>query len=106
MLRMLLVVNVTFSGIFGAFIVPFYGLCIYLWFAYMRAQEWARNIGWFNSLRPSLLLALCVIMGCIIHQKKLFRLSLHSILMLAFWFWFSLCHFNSINKAASGFWFD
>lgn len=106
MIRLMLVVNITLSGILGSFLVPFYGLCVYLWFAYIRAQEWARNVGWFNSLRPSLLIAICVIMGCFIHRKKMFRLNLLSILLMLFWFWFTICHFNSINRVASGFWFD
>ncbi|WP_261344008.1 putative O-glycosylation ligase, exosortase A system-associated [Candidatus Uabimicrobium amorphum] len=103
---MLLVVNVTMSGVLGSFIVPFYGLCVYIWFAYIRAQEWARNVGWFMSLRPSLLIALCIIMGCIIHKKKIFRLHVISVLLMLFWFWISICHFNSINRFASGFWMD
>lgn len=106
MKRLLLVVILTFSGIIGSFVSPFFGLCVYIWFAYMRAQEWAWGADWFIAMRPSLLLALCLILGTLMHGEKIFRGSKISRLLLLLWVFFLISFLDPVNKAQAAFWFD
>ncbi len=106
MKRLLFTVILTFSGIFGAFISPFYGVCVYLWFAYMRPQEWIWGAQWFIAMRPSLCLAIAVIIGALAHGEKIFRPNKMSLLILLFWIWFVITYSNAINHSTAYFWFD
>jgi len=106
MKRLLIAVILTLSGMFGSFISPFYGLCIYIWFAYMRAQEWAWGAGWFMAMRPSLTLALCVIGGAIIHGEKIFRKNRISMLVIFLWIIMFISFLNASDHDTALYWFD
>ncbi len=106
MKRLIFTLILTFSGIFGAFISPFYGVCVYLWFAYMRPQEWIWGAQWFIAMRPSLCLAIATIIGAVLHGEKIFRPNKMSMLILLFWLWFVVTYNNAVNHTVAFFWFD
>ncbi|MCD6459558.1 putative O-glycosylation ligase, exosortase A system-associated [bacterium] len=106
MKRLIIAVLLTFSGIIGSFINPFYGLLIYIWFAYIRAQEWAWGAGWFIAMRPSLLLAVSVILGAIMNGEKIFRKNKINFLLIALWFTFLISYMNAVNSRIAFSWID
>lgn len=106
MKRLLVAVILTLSGMFGSFISPFYGVCIYIWFAYMRAQEWAWGTGWFMALRPSMTLALCVIGGSLMHGEKIFRKNKISLMVVALWATMLISFINASDHETALYWFN
>ncbi len=106
MKRLLLVILLTFSGYFGSFFSPFYGLCIYLWFAYIRAQEWAWGANWFIAMRPSLTLAICVALGALMRGEKLYRGSTITRLLILLWIFLLISFLDPVHKGNAAFWFD
>ena len=106
MKRLLIAIILTFSGIIGAFINPFYGLMIYIWFAYMRAQEWAWGAGWFISMRPSLVLAICVLLGALMNGEKIFRKDKVNFLLLIFLITAFISYIYAVNSKVAYHWLD
>ena len=106
MKRTIFVVLLTFSGIFGAFVSPFYGLCIYLWFAYMRPLEWMWGSYWFGAMRPSFCLASAVIISGWMHQEKLFLRSKITLLAALLLGWMIVGYFFAVNQPRAFFWLD
>ena len=106
MKRLIFALILTLSGIFGSFINPFYGLLIYIWFAYIRAQEWAWGAPWFIKMRPSLLLAISVILGAIMNGEKIFLKNKINYLLIAFWVTCLISYISAINSRIAFFWFD
>jgi len=106
MKRLIIAVLLTFSGIIGSFVNPFYGLLIYIWFAYIRAQEWAWGTGWFIAMRPSLLLALSVLIGSIMNGEKIFRKNKINFLLIVFWVTGLISYIYAVNTTVAYHWLD
>lgn len=106
MKRLLIALILTFSGILGSFRFPFYGLCIYIWFAYMRVQEWAWGAPWFIAMRPSFVLAGAILLGAILNRENLFRKNKFSVLVIGLWILFLVSFINAVNYETAAFWFD
>ncbi|MCB1195836.1 putative O-glycosylation ligase, exosortase A system-associated [bacterium] len=106
MKRLLLVLFLTFSGIICGLWRPFYSLCIYVWFAYMRPQEWLFGASWFAAMRPSLILAAVTIGGAIFNREKIFRFNKFTILLLLLWVWVTISWLNAKSPPIATFWMD
>ncbi|MEW6535210.1 MAG: putative O-glycosylation ligase, exosortase A system-associated [Candidatus Auribacterota bacterium] len=107
MKRLLLTFILTFSGIFGSFKYPLYGICIYIWFAYWRPLEYAWGVpGWFMAMRPSLLLALSVILGSLMNKERVFVASKFTILLTFLWIQITISSFHAVTHERGMFWLD
>lgn len=72
----------------------------------MRPQEWIYNGGWFSAMRPSLVLALCVIMGALANKEKLFAANKFTIMLFMYLVMFTVSAFNAMSYERGMFWLD
>lgn len=104
MIRSAIILLISLSGVIGALYSPFYGLMVYLWFGYFRAQE--MSWGFMDQYRFSYWIAVSVILSSIFHKYIRIKFDTLTILLILLWLLFLMSAFFSKYPETSFFWFD